>query len=685
MSRDITLGGERLGSGKKQKVHLKGFERSNQDTGYVFRTTMSAGTLVPFLADIGLPSDEFDIELQCEVLTHPTIGPLFSSMKVQLDVFSTSFELYNRGTLANLTGIGLDPSKIYLPQIRLVANNFKKGDNPDTCQINPSSIFHYLGISGLGNSPDGTNPVTNPYGLVSRLFNGLFYLNYFDIYKPYYANKQEEVGYIIHNPMTQVGTIVGFNWNGKGIDHTITTIPMAVNEIIDVSDENNYLEIVFDTLEENFDIDRISIEVTRLDGNVRLNLSDVYEDWDLNAVTGILKGTTLKRFWPLELSIISCNGYDYNSSIIGSTVPKLTEFPLSDIDNMRLTILGQELSSPLEIGEGAEGVYSLPFTHVTTGEAPELKYHFSATSPQEGLLIKCYQSDLFNNWLNKEWIDGESGVGGISNITKVDTTGNYFTIDELLVAQKMYNMLNRTAVGDGTYNTMIEVRYDVEVNKRFNSPIYHGGLSKELVFNEVISQSATNEQPLGSLAGRGTLNGKHLGGKVKIDCNGDYRVIMGIVSITPRIMYSQGNRWFNNLKSLADFHTPDMDGIGFQNLMTDQLHWCNTRSNDVGHNSRVIGKSPSWINYQTDYDQAHGNFADRNQQMYMILNRRVEHQFTNAEQDNPSIKDLTTYIDPSKYNYIFADTRLDAQNFWMHIKVDRKVRRKMSANVMPNL
>lgn len=44
-----TLGGDRLGSGHKQKVYLHGYERSTHDLGYLWRTTMSAGTLVPFM------------------------------------------------------------------------------------------------------------------------------------------------------------------------------------------------------------------------------------------------------------------------------------------------------------------------------------------------------------------------------------------------------------------------------------------------------------------------------------------------------------------------------------------------------------------------------------------------------------------------------------------------------------
>ena len=40
-----TLGGDRLGSGNKMQVELHGYERSNHDLSYIWRSTMSVGTL----------------------------------------------------------------------------------------------------------------------------------------------------------------------------------------------------------------------------------------------------------------------------------------------------------------------------------------------------------------------------------------------------------------------------------------------------------------------------------------------------------------------------------------------------------------------------------------------------------------------------------------------------------------
>lgn len=85
----------------------------------------------------------------------------------------------------------------------------------------------------------------------------------------------------------------------------------------------------------------------------------------------------------------------------------------------------------------------------------------------------------------------------------------------------------------------------------------------------------------------------------------------------------------------------------------------------------------------TSYNKALGNFAIASEQMFMVLARRYEMDWlTNNEM---KIGDLTTYIDPMKFNQIFADTRLDAMNFWVQIGMDITARRKMSAKVMPNL
>ena len=82
----------------------------------------------------------------------------------------------------------------------------------------------------------------------------------------------------------------------------------------------------------------------------------------------------------------------------------------------------------------------------------------------------------------------------------------------------------------------------------------------------------------------------------------------------------------------------------------------------------------------TNFNKCFGEFANPDTEMFMTLNRRYE-----ADPVTRRIKDLTTYIDPSKFNYIFAVQDISAQNFWTQIGVDIEARRKMSAKSIPNL
>ena len=286
------------------------------------------------------------------------------------------------------------------------------------------------------------------------------------------------------------------------------------------------------------------------------------------------------------------------------------------------------------------------------------------------------------NWVNTEWIDG---VTGINEISAVDVTDGKLTMDALNLAQKVYNMLNRIAVSGGTYRDWLETVFTGgNYMERCETPMFEGGMSTEIVFQEVISNSASGEQPLGTLAGRGYDTGKQKGGHIKIKVT-EPCFIMGIGSITPRIDYSQGNEFFNEFQTLDDIHKPALDGIGYQDSLNWQRAWWDdtylAKSNRL---QTAAGKTVAWINYMTNINRTFGNFAINDNEAFMVLNRNYELSPT-AGTNEPKIADLTTYIDPVKFNYIFADTNLDAMNFWVQTKFDIKVRRLISAKQIPNL
>ena len=385
------LGGDRLGSGNKLNVELRNYERSSHDLSQIFRSTMSAGTLVPFMTAVALPGDTFDIDLNCDVKTHPTLGPLFGTFKVQLDVFLCPIRLYNSMLHNNMLGIGLNMAAVKFPLMNLKATplgEVTEGNNIDNTQINPSCLLSYLGIRGVGQ--------TNDADTKTRDFNAIPVLAYYDIYKNYYANKQEEIGAVIHTDVSAVPEhVTDITIGTVTIDGT-TNVTLVTGEIISVHNDSTYQ-----------DADTIIVII---------NGADML----LSAISTLVDGTGVTQTYSINAA--------YNGAIISNwkyvsatnkppIVPRLRTFPLSNIDDMRNNILQATQSAPYFI----TGVTLSPYQFLFQSSGGMN----AMMQTQEGLAIKTYQSDLLNNWIQTDWIDGSDGIEAI---TSVDTSSGEFTI-----------------------------------------------------------------------------------------------------------------------------------------------------------------------------------------------------------------------------------------------------------------
>jgi hypothetical protein len=707
------IGGDRLGSGNKNEVIKKDFNRSKHDLSYAFRSTMSAGTLVPFMKEIALPGDKFEINLNAEVMTHPTIGPMFGSYKVQLDLFLVPFRLYMRDLNLNKLDIGMQMSNVKFPKLRLWGNildHSYDADLPiDQQHVNSSSLLSYLDIKGLGHFiSDDTYPAME----YARDFNALPFLSYWDIYKNYYANKQEEIGSFIHTDinvtMDDVDLGEPITYENNDYDIIPTDSVFDINAYFDnmIPGLPNHMTIAFQGVEMDPTKFYIFYKGSEYASGQRyVSLSEIYNSYhvDNNGVTFYDLNEGLYN----ELDDVFTEDIRFFDAVDnrvfigyrnrGMSPPNLVTFRLDQIDTMKEYLLSNSnIGSSIIVNEDIDfspigDVYSC-YTSLFDKNQYNDSYLRSILNSQEGLAIKTYQSDLFNNWLNTDWIDGNNGINDISSASIVD---NKLSMDALNLSQKIYEMLNRIALSGGTYDDWLNSVYMHDRKRGITTPMYIGGLSKELAFQEVVSSAESGKNPLGTLAGRGQMTGKNKGGYVSVTVD-EPSYIMGIISLTPRVDYSQGNRWDVSLDNMDDLHKPDLDAIAFQELITDQMAFWDTGVDNVEDiNGNIIpkyffksaGKQPSWLNYMTNYNRTYGNFADVNNQMFMTLNRRYEYDYN--EFNNGlfaySINDLSTYIDPSKFNYIFAQTSLDAQNFWAQIGVKMEVSRKMSAKQIPNI
>ena len=657
------LGGERLGSGNKMSVTLHGFNRSSHNIGQLFKTDQAIGTLVPYFCDIGLNGTTYNIDLTTKIRTLPTNGPIFGRLKHQIDVFHAPIRLYIRVLHNNALGIGMKMQNVKLPVMTLRANQPDMTKNDlNSQQISQDSLMAYLGVRGLGRSNAGG--VT-----FKRTFPAMFLLIYWDTYKNYYANKQEEIGYVISQ--------------GQGLVERITVYNANNTTEYQTNNEKKWQEVGSTTLTGEWRIEVIfngevnestarSVKITPESGTT-FDL-DNKALWDARPKGWIEKSSTSWIFTSKSSSNPTNFQPGDSACEIDNETIGLSQFELSKIDDMREAILAAPKTAPFNIGS----LNSLPYTaSLANAIVNETNANGNASwFNQAGLGIKTYLSDRFNNWLSTEWIDGE---GGIADITSVDVSDGMLKMDALILAKKIYDMMNRIAVSDGTYQSWQEVVYDEKALRIAESPMYVGGMSSEVVFDEVVSNSATEDQPLGTLAGRGAERRARGGNSIKIKIR-EPSMIMIIGSFTPRVDYSQGNKWWTRLQTMNDFHKPNLDGIAFQELITDEMAAFDTEVKaDETLVYKSAGKQVAWQEYMTNTDQSFGSFSAYRELAHMAMNRSYEHDNKGA------ISDLTTYIDPTKYNVAFADAKLSAKNIWVQCAIDCIVRRKMSAKQIPNL
>lgn len=715
----FTLGGDRLGSGKNQKVALHNFEMNSFNLEQDWKSSMAPGVLYPFIKLVGTNHGTFDIDLDTFVRTLPTTGPLFGSFKLQLDLFSVPFRLYQGVLHNNPTDIGLNMNQVYLPKLLFKTIDYTGapravGSNDYNYQVNESALLKYLGISGAGRK---TNRTTS--GSAIRKFNCVPMLAYYDIFKCYYSNKQEEYAYVIapkdisRNSITVDG--VTFDPN-NGSSESQILIPYNNEKSLSTVNVGNtyYVSLLYTTTErkltekikklikENQEI-KIFIEGQYGNESIDYLINEGYiidYNWKFNKNGGDNINPTYTI--QLDLEINGTLQYD-SEDIIAIQINKdtlnldtytadinLEKFKLKNIDKMRYALLREnEIGTEFIIGEGGqwdddsgEDDTGLPYSTLFKTTTEGITYNAFA---QNGLMVKTYQSDLFNNWLDTAYIDGPNGIAAI---TAVDTTGGSFTMDTLNLAEKFYELLNRIVVSGGTYQDWQDAVYGEGAVRMCETPMYIGGMAAEIMFEEVIAttENSSIDQALGDLGGKGTQIGKKGGNNIHVKMD-EPGYVMGIVSITPRICYSQGNDWdMTELDTLDDLHKPSLDGIGFQPLMVEQMAWWDTRIIEQQSNKidrRSAGKQTAWINYQTAVDKCFGDFAKQDGRSYMVLNRNYEMAIDSS--DTATVKDITTYIDPAKYNYAFSYAALDAQNFWVQIHSKVVARRKMGAQQLPNL
>lgn len=649
-----TIGKNTLGDNNKMQVRLREYDMSSQNLSFVFRSTMGVGMLVPFMKIVCQKGDIFDIKLTNKTMTHPTLGPLFGSFKLQHFIFTAGFRLYNSWLHNNRTGIGMKMSDIKFPTI---PRGIFTGSGPEV-KHNPSSLYSYIGWKGT-NSPSGATVAEK---------NAIPVLIYLDIFKNYFANTQEDNFYMITGgteatvSISQQGESTFTAEVGQDVEHSWKN-PMGKTATLQAGDSVKDYANFWKSLKIRFyrpdtgESKESYINYLTSNADAKTITTDRIQTIFPNGLAGY---TTIEKIyvgpWPGDKTL-------YHNSLKST----LKEEKLETLDKIRDEILKTAGNKTLSLIQATDKDVKNLFTDIRT----------AASNKLGGLVLKTYDSDIFNNWVKTDWIDGENGISKVTAL-KPDEDGT-ITMDALNLQQKVYNMLNRIAVSGGTYRDWLETVYTAgRYLDRPETPVFQGGMSQMIEFDEVVATTGNAEgQVLGELAGRGYARQPNSSGRLHFQIE-EPGYVMGLVAITPMVDYSQGNDFDLNLFTMDDLHKPALDGIGYQDLMNEQRAWWTALQNEKDITDTTPGKSVAWIDYMTNFNRTFGNFASGESEDFMVLNRNYE------RDGNNGISNGSTYINPQEHIDIFADTALDSQNFWVQTACEITRRGNYSAKQIPN-
>ena len=387
-----TIGKNTIGDNNKMKVRLRDYEMSTHDLSTVFRSTMAPGVLTPCLKLIAQKGDIFDIQMINKTLTRPTVGPLFGAYKLQHFIFTVPIRLYNSWLHNNRTGIGLKMSDIKLPVINISGKT--NGD-----KLNQSSLLAYLGIRGWRKSGETSQ----------TLCQAIPVLGYLDIFKNYFANTQEEGFFMVTGLTTKPDTVT---FSPAGESHRING-RIEFPYITPVGSETITLSKNGGTVSEPtswYNVwSNILIKVQTVDNTTWENVTKYSSNPNQNKVTLDKLGNG--AIGGIQITESALKYFEKSKN-------NLSKFRLDKIDLIRDTILQTKGNVALNINSTTEN----------TGFDITRAILTSRKSNLGGLLLKTYESDVFQNWIKTDWIDGENGISAISAVAVQD---GVITIDNV--------------------------------------------------------------------------------------------------------------------------------------------------------------------------------------------------------------------------------------------------------------
>lgn len=181
-------------------------------------------------------------------------------------------------------------------------------------------------------------------------------------------------------------------------------------------------------------------------------------------------------------------------------------------------------------------------------------------------------------------------IEGLNNNTVDLSVATTFDVADIRAAIQIQRWMERNARSGARYTEVLETHFNESpTDDRLQRPEYIGGWRQSITTTEILQTSETGTTPQGTRTGIGSAYGGGHVGNYKVQ---EFGIVMGIMSIMPRSMYTQGvsRMWLRRTR--YDFVWPEFVNLSEQAILTAEIY-----AGDVEEDNLEI------FGYQGRYDE----------------------------------------------------------------------------------
>jgi len=195
------------------------------------------------------------------------------------------------------------------------------------------------------------------------------------------------------------------------------------------------------------------------------------------------------------------------------------------------------------------------------------------------------------------------------------TANTQITLAALRELNSAQRILEKMAHIDGSYGEFCLTFFgNKPKSAEEHDPIYIGGAYQAIQMSDVLQSGGTVGSQIGgqdAVTIQGTQSGyafSHDDGYIGKFHSDDYGIIMGIISIMPDLMYSQGIRRQDSMQVQEEFYLPERAGLGPQAILNRELFYDPSAS--VDQNDGLFAYISRFDQYRYRSNEIHGLVAD---------------------------------------------------------------------------